>query len=396
MRVTYIINLQKPIQIQDHWPIKILGGDLELISKDSKIIAFKTTFHKQSIELAPTISMNADSIAKCSINASDALKNIVLMQLRKAFYFLQCYFDVNILIDEVESQYEPENKEEAAQLKITSYKKNENNFPTIIPFDLFTRAIMAAERGDSPQLEATFLQIARSTAFEKRYIDSFRYSFLLIETLYGNGKFKSKQLKEQLTEDKNFTEAVKSALQNPYSPHRKTSTNDDKTLKLLVESPSVKTIIEHLVDMRGFYFHGNIKRKDNWQADKQDKAKTLCFFTLDILMAISQKAASLMFNNDFIKKHYENAINVGAIMTMKVEFKHQIPEYGFDETNTLRIKVPGTKPTNKLAVAVLKEFIEQFEHTTPTSELKSANCIVEETGQKVFHIDFHLESKNNA
>jgi len=388
MRVRYLIKLDEPIRLEDHWPIPILDGNLRVISQGGKASAFEITFVGQPVNLAPRVEEHEEGEVKASITICDSLLPFVRMQMEKAFTYLQCYFDVEILIDEIESAYEGETDEEEKQIKLKKYRTNKAEHPAHIPYNLLTRAMMAAEGGKAPEFEATLVSASRKAMRENRYIDSFRYSFLLIESLYGEGKFKSIQLKDTLKASSEFNATVGNALRVRMSPKR---LRNSDTEKLLSQSPAVERVIDHLVDMRGFYFHGNRKRRDAWQPHEQEKAEALCLLALEIAMLISHEAAAPMFDDAFSQRHFEQAKQVGAIMTMKVNFKFNDPADGIDRNESMNINVPGTRPTPKMATYVAKSFLERFEDVAPVADLKSAVCTVEGTGQKVFELTFHID-----
>ena len=324
-----------------------------------------------------------------SITARDSLLPFVLMQLEKAFVYLQCYFEIEILIDEIDIKYEGETEDEEEQIQVKSFSTNKEPPPLNLTYDYLTRALMAAETGEAPQFEATLLNAARSAMLKKSYIDSFRYSFLLIESLYGEGKFKNNQLKEALNSSSEFRLIVEKALAEPMAPGR--PQNSD-TERLLSSSPSVDEVIDHLVDKRGFYFHGNVKRKDAWQPHQQTTAEALCLLSLQIAMLISHEAAAPMFDDAFSQRHFDEAKKAGAIMTMVVKYQFRDSQENFDRDGRMNINVPGTKVTPKMATYVARNFLQSFEETLPVAELKVASCVVDGTDQKVFDIQFHVNS----
>src|SRR3546814_21061104 len=71
-------------------------------------------------------------------------------------------FDVEILIREVDAEYIAEHEEEKNLIAISAFSTRHTKTPPLIPFDLVTREIMAAESGGAPQFEATLASKARS------------------------------------------------------------------------------------------------------------------------------------------------------------------------------------------------------------------------------------------
>jgi len=189
-----------------------MGGDLHVISKDDRVIAFKIAFTCQPVHLAPAVEAHEQGDVKFINIGRDTLLPFVKLHLEEAFAYLQCYFDMEILINEIEAQYIGETEEEEKQIKIKSFKPEREKRPWMVPYDLFTRAIMVAETGKAPRLEANLLRMARTEMLQERYIDSFRYSFLLIEFLCGDGQHKAAQLKAALKGSTEFMSIVRKAV----------------------------------------------------------------------------------------------------------------------------------------------------------------------------------------
>ena len=391
MLVRYLVELREPINFEDHWPIPIMGGEMRAVSKDEKAIAFEITFSGQSVHLAPTAEAHEEGDIKLTITGRDTLLPFVKMHLEEAFAYIQCYSDVEILIGEIEIKYAGETEEEEKQIAIKSFKAKRERKSLRMPYDLFTRALMAAETGAAPKLEANLLRMAQTEMLQERYIDSFRYSFLLIESLYGGGKYKAAQLKDALKANGEFMSIVKNALKEHLSPKRPRNSDTDKFLSAF---PDGEAVIDHLVEKRGFYFHGNVKRKNGWRPHEQEMAKALCLLSLNIAMLISQAAAAPMFDDSLSQRHFDNAKRVGAIMTMNVNFRFHDLNDNFNKEGNINFDIPGTKVTPKMAVYVAKNFLDRFENIAPLAELESATCTVAETGREVFDIEFHVNTSS--
>ena len=370
-----------------------MGGDLRVVSKGGKVVAIEIAFSGQPVHLAPTAEPREEGEVKLVISGRDTLLPFVKMQLEEAFSYIQCYFDVEILIDEIEARYVGETEEEEAQIKIKSFKSRREKNSWMMPYDVVARALLAGETGKAPRLEANFLRMARTEMLRERYIDAFRYAFLLIESVYGEGKFRAAQVKDVLKANAEFVSIVTSTLKN-LVPRRSLQAGD--TDVLLSTSPTAEAVIDHMVDKRGFYFHSNIKRKDVWRPHEQEMAETLCSLSYGVAMLIAQSAAMPMFDDTLSKRYVDNARRVGAIMSMNVNCRFHEPTETFDREANVAINIPGTKVTPKMAVKVAREFLDRFADIAPCADLKSARCTVAKTGQKVFDIDLHVESETYA
>ncbi len=387
MRSVYTVQLSQPILLEDFWSVPFMGGQLVPIAIDGKTTGFELTFKGQPAEYAPQWDQNPQGRSKGTLTIRDKLVAFVRFQLRDAFTYLQCFFDIELEIEEIQTHFYAESPEEEAQLTLRSWKEGRHHEPLLLPYDMLTRALSAAEKKSPPHFEASLAHKARKEMLAKRYIDSFRYSFLLFEALFGDGKFKTDQLKDAFRQSAELQNAIQRAMAEGFGKSKRTGHSD--TDKLLAAAPSSDAISDHLVEKRGFYFHGNVRRKDAWQPHQQQSAEALCMLALDIVLALTMDAAMPMFAPDHTKTHFKNAEKAGAIMTLRVSFTYQEPLQDFDRNNAVDIRVPATKVTEKLAVYAAQEFLKLFGDRTPNSNLRRAACVVKDSGQPVFEMVFH-------
>lgn len=383
MRIRYTFPFKRALLIEDHWTIPLQGGTCRIVSEGNRAKALEVTFTGQPASLAPRIEDHGDGPVKATITGRDAHLSLVRAQLDRALAYLECYFNLDLATEEVDIKYEAETPEEEAKIDVGGFSMGKNERPLPLTFDYITRALMVAETGDAPRFESSLASAARTAIFQQQYIDSFRYSFLLIEALFGGGKFKSAGLKDALKADQSFRAAVDAALKDPSNP-RKGHASD--TLTLMLRSPTTEAVIEHLVDKRGFYFHGNVKRKDSWKPDAQGDAEALALLAIDIVQAITHEAAAPMFAPPFAQRHFEDAQKAGATIVYNIKFEFREPEEGFDREQEINIRSPGTKVTGKNALNVAQEFLRLFEYNRPVASLKRAECRVEGTQERVFEI----------
>lgn len=388
MRIRYIVPFKRKIIIDDHWEIPMQGGKLRIIEESGYAKAVELTFEKQPLEYAPSFQKRVPYEAMTTITGHDERIAFVKRQLDNAATFLECFHDIELITEEIEAKYEGETPEEETRLSIKSISMGRHDSALPLSFDMFTRALMAAEKYDGPRFEVAFVKSARKMLKNQEFINSFRYSFLLIESLYGNGQFKTPSLQAALKSNQEFRNIVELAIKDMIPA--KSDRNSD-TAKLLMTNPDADDIINHLVEKRGFYFHGNIKRKNGWKPDEQGAAESLALLAIGIITTITMKAAEPMFIAELEKRHFENAKHVGATIVFEIKFRFREPEEVFDRRHQYDITMPGTKVTPRAAFAVAQHFLHVFQHNQPESALCEAECSVQGTEEKVFTLTFHAK-----
>lgn len=385
MRICYLIPLREPIGLTDHWSIPLLGGECKVIVEGKYATGFEVIFSNQPVELAPFFEKEKSGESRHHINLNDTLLTSIRFRLRAAFSFLKCFFGVDIDFDEVSVDYVGESEEEKKLINITRWSVSRDSFPILMPFDLLARALIAAGSERAPEYEASLLNSARAALLEERYIDSFRYSFLLIEFAYGGGKFQKRQLIEELEASDKFVDLLASAIASFMAPKGPRNSDTDRLLK---SSPALSDVISHLVEKRGFYFHANTKRKNAWQPHEQQVAETLALLSLEIAMQIASVAAGPMFDEVHQKRFIDDAHNAGATLTMNVKFRFRDPNENFIRNAQMNISGPGTIVTPRVAIDTAMLFLRRFDEVAPASELLSAVCTKKGTQQRVFDLKF--------
>ncbi len=387
MRVRYKIPFKSEVIFPDHWDIPLQGGVCRVIEEAGRAKALEVEFVGQPLSRAPRLEKTLGDLAHFSITDRDHQMPFVLRQLEDAMTFLQCYFNIDLMTNEAEAIYEGETPEEEALIPVKSLGVGDYLPPLNLKFDMLTRAIMAAEKSRGPKFEATLVAAARRSLEGKEWINSFRYSFLLIESLYGDGQFKSASLKSALKNNDAFVSILREVLE----AYPKLNPGDvSDTAALLLTRPTPFDVIDHLVDKRGFYFHGNTKRKDAWKPHEQDAAKELAFLAIGISHSIAEQSAAPLFEEIHNRRHYEDAIKVGAEIVYQINFEYRQDDESFLRKGQLDVSTPGTKVAARSAQEIAQHFLRDFEVRLPTAVLRSATCIAPKTGQKVFDIHFHI------
>ncbi|MBO6657819.1 MAG: hypothetical protein JJ934_13040 [Pseudomonadales bacterium] len=376
--------------VDDHWPIPFLDGELRLLSKKSLVDGVEVILPNQPTQLAPRIKETPNLPTKASIIGHDVRIEEVRERLQAAITFVSCYFDVEIPNDDLEVEFIPEREEEKVDIKLREMKFTRSPKPLQMSFDILTRAIMASGKMAPPHFVATLVSAARDRYLQDQYIDSFRYSFLLIEAIYGEGKFKSKQLTAALCESPELVRIVSQTLAEPLTGE---SLSESDTSNLLSASASPQQVIKHLVEKRGYYFHGNLIHSDPWEPQEQGRAESLALLALQIASQIASDSAKPMFAEEFNERHFNDAKRIGATLSMEVNFTYKEPGENLDRKASVKITVPGTKITSKNSRYVARQFLDIFERETPTAHLKSAYCKLLDTNEPVFEMKFHDKSE---
>lgn len=199
MKIVYRYPLSRPIDLDDHWAFAAFGGEFAVEIEDGLARAFLVSFAGEPVESAPLVEEFEEGLQKLSITVRSMHGVMVRPKLKRALSYLKCMFDVALDLQTADVRYIAESDEEKEKIDLPSITFGRQPRPLTLTYDYITRAVLAAEltHGD-PDFAAKLTDFARQELLDRRYIDSFRYSFMLFESLYGDGKFKTEALKDAL------------------------------------------------------------------------------------------------------------------------------------------------------------------------------------------------------
>ena len=393
MKISYTFDVQSPLRVPDHWPIRAFGGTVTLVENEGLVSGVRISFSGQSVDLAPTLTKLDQGRLKANITFRDgALHKDVEQRLHQALSFVQCFFPIELALGAVKTEFEAEDDSEKASIELHEFSRRNQTHTTEISFDMFSRAMWASDDGFDASFIASLNVQARNSLSEERYINSFRYSFMAIEAEYGNGQFKSDKLKVALKNASDFRRVLAKGIKASRAMPSRTRTSSDD----IVESGDIDAVIDHIVDRRGHYFHGNRKKRDAWLPNEQGEAEALAILGVNVLSAIAVEHAAPMFDNKLSKRHYDEAVWSRAQVTLVVIFHYRRRNMPFLDRGKLQMNYPGNKPSPLMGLDALKNFIAEFEKGDPLCELVDAKCIDQATGFEVFKIGIPNETTSVA
>ena len=416
MRSRYRIELKEPVSVEEQWPIPVLSdGQFKIRTEDGKITAFEVSFTAQPVEYGFRRAADYKQ-GRLSIDWHDPRRNEMLDFFRRFIAYLQCNYDIDMDVDEIQCWYEPETEQERQQLvnEIQGIGFGKTEKVSVIPHECIAAALFAAEAENAPFLAADLSMMARRAIKNERYIDSFRYSFLLIEFLFGDGQFKKEKLKQKFKANRKFRSPFlaadlsmmarraikneryidsfrysfllieflfgdgqfkKEKLKQKFKANRKFRSMvrmalDDPVLlggpasievnSLLKRVTSVDEAIDFIVDRRGFYFHGNIKRPSTWKSHQQEDAKALGFLAMAITKQVSRDETNSIYSDVSWQRYRKSAESQAAILAAKIRFILYDPSDNCERSYNTETDIVGTRWMPKHAVHIAIDLLQQI------------------------------------
>ncbi|MFA4938195.1 hypothetical protein [Brevundimonas sp.] len=383
MDVRLKFPILRPLKLDDAWILNGSGAEMSFEFTNGEATAFVLFFTNQPTSLAPSVK-KLDGPIKAEITINGSIGEIGRRIAQRFSDYINLYFAVPIDINAMEVDYIPANNEEREAIQMFGFSSKSVRPNPPLPFDMMAQAFYAVESNDDPSFASHMTRLAREALITQQYIDAFRFGFLLIEALYGNGKFQTRDLMRELVGNADFKSMLDQTI---LSITNDPDDNRSAAKPTIVTHSTADALVKHLLDRRGFYFHGNLKRQDAWHPDRQAEAKPVAEIVVDVAGQIAAAHASAMFEPDIGPRFMTDAKSQGAAMTIKVQF-HFIDDDGRQRTGAMDFDVPGTKPTSKLAIKVNGHFLSWAEVELSGSTLLSARGFIKETGAEIFRTQF--------
>ncbi|MBY0559329.1 hypothetical protein [Hyphomicrobium sp.] len=389
MKIIFRFPLTRPIELDDHWAFAALGGEFSVEVEDKLAKAFLVSIAGEPLTSAPLVEELSEGPAKLSITDRCMHKASVHSKMKRTLSYLKCMFDVELDIETVDIRYIAESDEEKDKIDLLSMGVRRQPRPLTLTYDFITRAVLAADltSGD-PDFTATLTDFARRELLDRRYIDSFRYSFMLFESLYGGGKFKSEALKGALSENEVFLGAIEMVIQKGKAD--RLVSEPERAFLATFNTP--KSLIGELVEKRGHYFHGNLKKPSAWHPDRQEEAEALALVAMMITEKIAFTFAEPLWDDSVVRAHQQRAFEAGAKYVVHVTFTYRNRGEGFDRKGQFRMNYPATKATPTLAMRAVKDFLMTFENDAPLGAVKEVSARGVD-GTLIFTMSLHVPDK---
>ena len=276
MQIKYRINFDEPIRLDEAWPLSLPNNGIFRVIEDRRLAAaFEISFTQEvasCVEGSPTLSQ--ETVQQWA-------------QMRRYFArlkgYIQCLVEINYDPVEVELIFEAESEDEKQFVpvdKVLVTRRERRKRTKVLSYETLCGAVIGslAEQQSSHRFIGELKSLSMRAEREGRYVDSFRYGFLLLDAIYGKGQFKTNNLKRAFTSDKVLMDVVREVR---LRMKEKIQSIDDDTDRLLSGDSGDSDIIEHLISKRGHYFHGKngALRELDW-ADEE--GRTLSRFVNEI------------------------------------------------------------------------------------------------------------------
>ena len=336
MKIRYEIVLDEPLEVDGDWPLRLPDGGLFRIkTEDGKAVAFE-------VEFTGTPSDYFRCEGK-TIHLDDTRWTAMRPFFARLKSFIQLEGEVNYNAEEVFANYDAESEDEKQDIpmdKVVVTDGYNRKIRRPLDYEDLSAGVLSSYEGnfEVPAFIAELKSLSRRSEREGRFVDSFRYSFLIVDALYGQGQFRSRQLGDALSGSESLVQALEEA-RSKVMLHR-SEDSDDETSRLLREGAAVKDLIAHIVKMRGQYFHGTnvLERTADWKIQEARTISDLMALTTD---RICREMVSEAYGDEVRDWYEDGCRRHGKVSKIKLDLEIRARQTGRLQTETLDIELFG-------------------------------------------------------
>jgi len=189
-------------------------------------------------------------------------------------------------------EWMPETDEEQRSLTLTRlqvgrFTRKDEELP-IVPFDVLARALVAAQTPHVHEIPLVFYRKAFGAFKEDRYIEAIYDYFFMLESAFGAGKFRKKDLAKAFLASNELTSAIGEILRSPGpAVTGRAETRERFTAKH--SGMTTAAYVTSVVDLRGHLHHHSVSRHGVWHPDKQREFELEAAVLADVCFVIASK-----------------------------------------------------------------------------------------------------------
>lgn len=385
MHITISFNVKNHIEVSESWPIKIGNVTFSLDRKDDVVQKVCISYSGVGTEHAPKITPSTSTgihhelIVGAGPYVGFAIRQV--MSWQTVVSGLQT-FDLNF--DDYELTFRPENVDEEKQIPIRSFRRSARGLLDSCDFEQIGRAFCVGFANNSRVESVSHFREGRIAYEAGRFVDSYNNMFLFLETRYCDGKTKTAQQVELLSDNPIFVASLNQALS--LVPSRDFSASKHLT-ELIDTTKSIKEKIKSIVLLRGSLRHHSLKSSQRWDPNKQDEYEFPARFlglvvghivTGESIDDIYAPKTLQQFRDISIKGGYETNITASTVRLEK------------QPALRLDISCPTTVMSSALGLSLARETITACKKASQLPDTVKIEAIQSKTGMELFIIELGL------
>jgi hypothetical protein len=353
MIVTVAFDIKNYVEVMEGWPIEIGNMTFFLEREENIVRKVCISYSNVGIENAPNIIPRTESGGNPTITissggyATKAIKHIMNWQAVVSGVQI---FDLDF--DNYELRFHPQSMDEEKKIHLKSFRGNSKKaLNSSCDFEQIGRAFCVDAINDS-RIESSSHYREGRIAFEAgRYVDSYNNMFLFLETRYCDGKTKTNQQIELLSNEKIFRDSLTREIKEFRSQNK---LQFKHLANIFDETVDIKTKIKTIVELRGKLRHHSLKSPHRWDPNRQNEyespARFLGAVVGDIVIAESLKD---IYAPGAVTKFREISVSTGFETKIEVQ-SHRLEK---QPSLALDMSYPTTVISSQICLVAVRHAI---------------------------------------
>lgn len=308
MKVQYSFLVRSTAPITEPFPI-LLGDDEYIVSTDGdrRINGIAVIYRADDPSLWPTLTETPGSATKFEIVMHSPHLERAQSFARIIEGVLSHFGVQSIAWNDPEERYIPESEEEARSLGVLSMSVERGRASELdrepIPFSVVAAAVLRASELTDFEIPLAFFRKGTNDSYEDRHIEACINFLFMLETLFANGKFRTRSVVSEFLSRSELVQAIKSTQEDRQLvqiAYRWGSVHGER-LETRYISTTPEAVVELLVDLRGLLHHHTQRHESRWHPNKNDEFLADALF----LQFVCQKVSMGLFADAVFSKETE-------------------------------------------------------------------------------------------
>ncbi|GAA6176978.1 hypothetical protein [Sulfitobacter pacificus] len=356
MKVSVAFDVKNNFEVLESWPITQENATLFLERQDNVVKRVIVTFSNVNIENAPKVTEPGPHDPTLNIRmCGEAIAQRAIARILSWQAVISGLQTIDLDFDSYELGFHAESTDEDSKIPIKSFRSSYENLDSTCDFEQIGRAFCAGEVSPERIEYTSHYRDGRLAFAAGRSVDAYNNFFLFLETRYCDGKTKTKQQVELLSNNKDFLRSFSQASSN-FPPK---SRDELKHLNELFDTERpIKEKVEAIVNLRGKLRHHSLKSPHRWdpnkQAEYQEPARFLATVVSDIVL---KETINDIYSKENLETFREISVSSGFETKIVVETFRTKPEPSLQ----INMSFPTTVMTSQLCSNAIREVLKACE-----------------------------------
>lgn len=386
MIITFSFDVRNYVEVMEGWPLKRDQMTFFLEREGNVLKRVCLSFSGVSIDLAPSFTAPSDASRTASLKTSDggyaALARKIILNWQAVVSGVQI---VDLDYDNFEMRFHAESTDEESRIHLKSIKSSyDQALNSSCDFEQFGRAFCANPIPDH-RIESTSHYREGRLAFEAgRYVDAYNNMFLFLETRYCDGKTKTTQQVELLSQNLELCSCIE---RNAAELTKMNQVRKNENLSFFDTCTNTRDKIRALVLLRGNLRHHSLKSANRWDPNQQDKHKGAARFLVTVVHDIVIKESlEEIYSPASLEEFRKQSISSGNEISIKLTTHRMNNEPSLE----LNMSYPTTVVSSLLCVNTVRHAMEECKKTGQLADTVRFEAVHSSRDLELFTIEFDV------